>query len=74
MVVRGAQRTGCGIVFLATSEGSASNVDLALTEALVYGVAEDEEGFMGSGALEEILVACGEGYGARDGTGNGDGG
>jgi hydroxyethylthiazole kinase-like uncharacterized protein yjeF len=55
MVVRGAQRAGCGIVFLATSEGAAPAVDLALTEALVYGVAEDEEGYMGSGALEEIL-------------------
>jgi hydroxyethylthiazole kinase-like uncharacterized protein yjeF len=55
MVVRGAQRVGCGIVFLATSGGAAPAVDLALTEALVYGVAEDEEGYMGSGALEEIL-------------------
>jgi hydroxyethylthiazole kinase-like uncharacterized protein yjeF len=55
MVVRGAQRAGCGIVFLATSEGAAPAVDLALTEALVYGVAEDEEGYMVSGVLEEIL-------------------
>lgn len=55
MVVRGAQRAGCGIVFLATSEGAAPAVDLALVEALVYGVPEDEEGYMGSGALEEIL-------------------
>jgi ADP-dependent NAD(P)H-hydrate dehydratase / NAD(P)H-hydrate epimerase len=55
MVVRGAQRVGCGIVFLATSEAAAPAVDLALTEALVYGVAEDEEGFMGAGALAEIL-------------------
>ena len=55
MVVRGAQRIGCGIVFLATSEGAAAAVDLELTEALVYGVAEDDEGFMGSGALAEIL-------------------
>ena len=74
MVVRGAQRTGCGIVFLATSEGSASNVDLALTEALVYGVAEDEEGFMGSGALEEILSLAGRATALSNGTGNGDGG
>ena len=55
MVVQGAQRAGCGIVFLATSEGAASAVDLALTEALVYGVVEDEQGYMGSGALEQIL-------------------
>ena len=50
MVVRRAQRVGCGIVFLATSEGAPA-VDLALTEALVYGVAEDEQGFMASAAL-----------------------
>ena len=59
MVVHGAQRTGCGIVFLATSEGAAPAVDLALTEALVYDVAEDEEGYMSSGALEEILEHAG---------------
>ena len=59
MVVRGAQRTGCGIVFLATSEGSAPAVDLALTEALVYGVPEDGEGFMTSGALEQVLEHAG---------------
>jgi hydroxyethylthiazole kinase-like uncharacterized protein yjeF len=59
MVVHGAQRTGCGIVFLATSEGAAPAVDLALTEALVYGVAEDEEGYMVSGALKEILEHAG---------------
>jgi len=59
MVVRGAQRVGCGIVFLATSEGAAPAVDLALTEALVYGVAEDEEGYMASEALEQILDHAG---------------
>ena len=53
--MRGAQRTGCGIVFLATSEGSAPSVDLELTEALVYGVPEDDEGYMASAALGEIL-------------------
>jgi NAD(P)H-hydrate epimerase len=55
MVVQGAQRTGCGIAFLATAESSAPAVDLALTEALVYGVAADGEGYMVSGALEQIL-------------------
>jgi hydroxyethylthiazole kinase-like uncharacterized protein yjeF len=55
MVVRGAERTGCGIVFLATAEGSAPSVDLELTEALVHGVPEDVEGYMTSAALEEIL-------------------
>jgi ADP-dependent NAD(P)H-hydrate dehydratase / NAD(P)H-hydrate epimerase len=76
MVVKGAQRVGCGIVFLATSEGAAPAVDLALTEALVYGVAEDDEGFMGSGALEEILEHAGRATALvmGPGTGTGDGG
>lgn len=73
MVVHGAQRTGCGIVFLATSEGAAPAVDLALTEALVYGVAEDEEGFMGSGALEEILEHAGRASALVMGPGTGTG-
>jgi ADP-dependent NAD(P)H-hydrate dehydratase / NAD(P)H-hydrate epimerase len=74
MVVRGAQRTGCGIVFLVTSEGAAPGVDLALTEALVYGVAEDEAGYMGSGALEEILdhAARASALVMGPGTGTGD--
>jgi hydroxyethylthiazole kinase-like uncharacterized protein yjeF len=55
MVVRGAERTGCGIVFLATSESSAPSVDLELTEALVHGVPEDGEGYITSAALEHIL-------------------
>ncbi|MCA1687247.1 MAG: NAD(P)H-hydrate dehydratase [Actinobacteria bacterium] len=55
MVVRGAERTGCGIVFLATSEGSAPAVDLELTEALVHGVPEDGEGYVTSAALDQIL-------------------
>ena len=54
MVVRGAERTGCGIVFLATSETSAPTVDLELTEALVHGVPEDGEGYMTAAALERI--------------------
>ncbi len=73
MVVRGAQRTGCGIVFLATSEGAAPAVDLALTEAIVYGVAEDEEGYMGSGALEEILDHAGRASALVMGPGTGTG-
>jgi len=73
MVVRGAQRVGCGIVFLATSEGAAPAVDLALTEALVYGVAEDEEGYMGSGALEEILEHVGRASALVMGPGTGTG-
>jgi len=73
MVVHGAQRTGCGIVFLATSEGAAPAVDLALTEALVYGVAEDEEGFMGYAALEEILEHAGRASALVMGPGTGTG-
>ena len=76
MVVQGAQRTGCGIAFLATAESSAPAVDLALTEALVYGVAEDAEGYMASGALEQILghaeraaaLVVGPGMGTGDET------
>jgi ADP-dependent NAD(P)H-hydrate dehydratase / NAD(P)H-hydrate epimerase len=55
MVVRGAERTGCGIVFLATSESSAPAVDLELTEALVHGVPVDGEGYVTSAALDRIL-------------------
>jgi len=74
MVVRGAQRTGCGIAFLATAGSSAPAVDLALTEALVYGVAEDGEGYMVPEALEQILghaerasaVVVGPGMGTGD--------
>ena len=73
MVVRGAQRAGCGIVFLATSEGAAPAVDLELTEALVYGVAEDEEGYMGSAALEEILEHAGRASALVMGPGTGTG-
>jgi hydroxyethylthiazole kinase-like uncharacterized protein yjeF len=73
MVVHGAQRTGCGIVFLATSEGAAPAVDLVLTEALVYGVTEDDEGFMGSNALEEILGHAGRATALVMGPGTGTG-
>jgi ADP-dependent NAD(P)H-hydrate dehydratase / NAD(P)H-hydrate epimerase len=59
MVVRGAERTGCGIVFLATSKSSASAVDLELTEALVHGVPEDGEGYVTTAALDQILDLSG---------------
>ena len=73
MAVHGAQRAGCGIVFLVTSEGAAPAVDLALTEALVYGVAEDEQGYMASGALEEILEHAGRASALVMGPGTGTG-
>jgi hydroxyethylthiazole kinase-like uncharacterized protein yjeF len=74
MVVRAAERTGCGIVFLATSESSALAVDLELMEALVHGVPEDGEGYVTSAALERILqlsertsaLAVGPGMGTGD--------
>jgi ADP-dependent NAD(P)H-hydrate dehydratase / NAD(P)H-hydrate epimerase len=44
-----------------------------LTEALVYGVAEDDEGFMGSGALEEILGHAGRASALVMGPGTGTG-
>lgn len=75
MVVGGAERAGCGIVFLAVPESAASALDLRLTEALVYGVPEDGEGHASPEALEEILsragrasaVVAGPGLGVGDG-------
>jgi ADP-dependent NAD(P)H-hydrate dehydratase / NAD(P)H-hydrate epimerase len=75
MTVRGAQRTGCGIVFLATALSVAPAVDLELVEALVYGVREDDEGYMGPEALDRILelaerataLAVGPGMGTGEG-------
>ncbi|WP_119069093.1 NAD(P)H-hydrate dehydratase [Rubrobacter indicoceani] len=55
MVVGGAERAGCGIVFLAVPKSTAPALDLRLTETLVYGVAEDNRGHTTAGALEEIL-------------------
>ena len=73
MSVRGAQRTGCGIVFLATPGSAAPAVDLQLTEAIVYGVAEDEDGGMTSGALEQILDHAGRATALAVGPGIGTG-
>jgi ADP-dependent NAD(P)H-hydrate dehydratase / NAD(P)H-hydrate epimerase len=56
MSVRGAERAGCGITFLATSSGAAPAVDIELTETIVYGVQEGESGGMGAGAAEDILA------------------
>jgi ADP-dependent NAD(P)H-hydrate dehydratase / NAD(P)H-hydrate epimerase len=73
MVVRGAERTGCGIVFLATSESSAPAVDLELTEALVHGVPEDGEGYVTSAALAQILELSGRASALVVGPGMGTG-
>ncbi|CAN5584792.1 MAG: NAD(P)H-hydrate dehydratase [Actinomycetota bacterium] len=59
MVVGGAERAGCGIVFLATPESAAPALDSHLTEALVYGVPENDEGHMHGGSLEGILELTG---------------
>ncbi len=55
MSVRGAERAGCGITFLATSAGAAPAVDIALTETIVYGVEEDSSGGMSADSAGEIL-------------------
>jgi NAD(P)H-hydrate epimerase len=72
MVVGGAQRTGCGIVLLATAEGAAPAVDLQLTEAIVYGIPESD-GVMAAGALEEILEHAGRATAVVLGPGMGTG-
>jgi ADP-dependent NAD(P)H-hydrate dehydratase / NAD(P)H-hydrate epimerase len=55
MVSRGAQRAGCGIIFVVTSGSAATRVDAALTEALVSGAPEDEAGLMTDAAVEHIV-------------------
>ncbi len=54
MAARGAQRAGCGIVFVA-SWGVAPLVDAQLTEVLVSGAPEDDSGGMTADALDAIL-------------------
>lgn len=75
MVARGAQRTGCGIIFVATAEGVAPLVDAQLIEVLVSRVPEDDEGNMAAEALDPILeqaqgasaVVLGPGMGVGEG-------
>lgn len=55
MVGSGARRSGCGIIFVVTAESAAHRVDAALTEALVSGAPEDEDGLMSADAVEHIL-------------------
>ncbi len=75
MVAKGAQRTGCGIIFVATAEGVAPFVDAQLVEVLVSGVPEDEEGSMSVEAADAIVeqvqgasaVVLGPGMGVGEG-------
>jgi hydroxyethylthiazole kinase-like uncharacterized protein yjeF len=55
MVARGAQRTGCGIIFVATAESVAPHVDAQLIEVLVSGMPEDDGGSITSDALDALL-------------------
>ncbi|CAA9417031.1 MAG: NAD(P)H-hydrate epimerase / ADP-dependent (S)-NAD(P)H-hydrate dehydratase, partial [uncultured Rubrobacteraceae bacterium] len=73
MSVRGAERAGCGITFLATSAGAAPAVDIALTETIVYGVEEDESGGMSPDAAGEILDRSGRATALVVGPGIGSG-
>ena len=75
MVAKGAQRTGCGIIFVATAEGVAPFVDAQLVEVLVSGVPEDEEGSMSVDAADAVIeqaqgasaVVLGPGMGVGEG-------
>lgn len=75
MSVEGAQRGGCGITFLATPRSAAAALDLRLTETLVYGMSEDDQGYMNPEALEDILEQAGRAsalvVGPAVGTGDG---
>lgn len=73
MVVGGAQRAGCGVVFLATPGSAAPSLDTRLTEALVYGVPESGEGFLSAEALENVLELAGRATSVVVGPGMGVG-
>ncbi|AHY45962.1 YjeF family C-terminal domain [Rubrobacter radiotolerans] len=71
--VEGAQRAGCGIVFLAVPESVAPALDLRLTEALIYGLPEDGEGHPAPEALEVVLEKAGRASAVVAGPGIGIG-
>ena len=73
MVARGAQRVGCGIIFVATAEGVAPFVDQQLVEVLVSGVSEDEAGNMSAQAADTIVEQAQEASAAVLGPGMGVG-
>lgn len=76
MAASGAQRAGCGIVFLVVPESAAPALDAELTEVLVYGAPESEDGYLGAGALDLVLdlaarataIAAGPALGGGSGT------
>jgi NAD(P)H-hydrate epimerase len=76
MAARGAQRAGCGIVFLIVPESAAPALDAELTEVLVYGAPENGDGYLGAGALDLVLelsdkataIAAGPALGGGSGT------
>lgn len=74
MAVRGAQRAGCGIVFLAIPAGAALGADLELTEAIVSGAPESGEGYFGEGAVDHVLERAGQASALAVGPGMGPGG
>ncbi len=55
MSVHGAQKAGCGIVFLVTAESVASAVDLQITEALVSGAPQSDAGNLKPEAADLVL-------------------
>jgi NAD(P)H-hydrate epimerase len=73
MVAEGAQRAGCGIVFVVTAASAAPFVDARLTEALVSGAPENEAGAMTSGALDLVLEKAGRATAVVVGPGMGVG-
>lgn len=73
MVAEGAQRAGCGIVFVVTAVSAAPFVDARLTEALVSGAPEDQAGAMTSGALDLVLEKAGRATAVAVGPGMGVG-
>lgn len=73
MVAEGAQRAGCGIVFVVTARSAAPFVDARLTEALVSGGPEDGSGAMTAGALDLVLEKAGRASAVVVGPGMGVG-
>lgn len=78
MVAFGAQRTGCGIVFISAPESAAASLDAQLTEVITSPVPEDEGGRLYEGSLGAVLQGAQRAsalvLGPAMGTGEGSGG